>query len=77
MWTIFKVFIEFVAILFLLSMFWFYFILFFGFEVCGIFVPRTGIESISPAWEGDVLTTGPTEKSPHTSSFSYSFPCLP
>ena len=40
-------------------MFWF-----FGPKACGISAPRPGIESASPALEGDVLTTGPPGKSP-------------
>ena len=31
--------------------------------VCGILVPRPGIEPVSPASEGRFLTTGPPEKS--------------
>ena len=48
MWTILKVFIKFVTILFLL---WF-----FGHEACGILAPQPGIEPLSPALEGKVLT---------------------
>ena len=44
-------------------MFWF-----FGHEACGILAPRPGIESIPPALEGKVLTTGPPGKS-HQSHF--------
>ena len=55
MWTIFKVFIEFVTVLLL---FWF-----FGREACGILAPRPGIEPAPPALEGEVLTTGPPGKS--------------
>ena len=33
-------------------MFWF-----FGFKVCGIFIPQPGIEPARPALEGEVLTT--------------------
>ena len=39
-------------------MFWF-----FGHEACGILAPRPGIEPAPPALEGEVLTTGPLEKS--------------
>ena len=53
MWTIFKVFIEFVAILFQ----------FFGPEAYGILAPQPGIEPATPALEDDVLTTGPLGKS--------------
>ena len=53
-WTIFKVFIEFVTVLLLFSlMFWF-----FGHEACGILVPPPGIKPAPPALE-EVLTTGP------------------
>ena len=31
---------------------------FFGPEACGILAPQPGIELASPAWEGEVLTTG-------------------
>ena len=61
MWTIFKVFIEFVKILLLFFMFWF-----FGPEACGILARRPGIEPASPALEDEVLTTGPPGKSPET-----------
>ena len=53
MWTIFKVFIEFVTILLLL------FILgSFGHNTFGSLAPQPGIEPLSPALEGQVLTTG-------------------
>ena len=52
MWTIFKVFIEFVTILLL-----FYVLFFFGPEACGILAPRPGIEPTPSALEGEVLTT--------------------
>ena len=74
MWTIFKVFIEFVTVLLLLFltslleynclqycfcfMFWF-----FGHEAHGILAPRPGIEPSPRAMEGEVLTTGPPGKS--------------
>ena len=44
MWTIFKGFIEFVAILLQ-----FYFLFFFGHEACGILAPQPGIKPTSPA----------------------------
>ena len=44
-------------------MFWF-----FGRVACGILVPKPGIEPAPPALEGEVLTTGPSEK-PHYLSF--------
>ena len=52
MWTIFKVFIEFVTIFLLFYAF------FFGHEACGILAPRPGIEPTVPALGGEVLTTG-------------------
>lgn len=59
MWTIFKVFSEFVIKLLVLR-----FGFFFGQEACGHVVPRPGIELVLPALEGRVLTTGPPGKSP-------------
>ena len=53
MWTIFKVFIEFTATLFLLL---FMFCLF-GHEACGILVPWPRTEPTPLALEGEVLTT--------------------
>ena len=65
MWTIFKVFIEFISVLLLLFMFWF-----FGPKAsCGVLAPQPGIEPEPPALEGEVLTTGPPEKSPTLGSF--------
>ena len=55
MWTIFKVFIEFITTLLL---FWFI-----GREACGILAPWPGIDPAPPALEGEVLTTGPPGKS--------------
>ena len=57
MWSIFKVFIEFVTIL-LLFMFWY-----FAPEACGILTPQPGIKTMLLALEGEVLTTGPLGKS--------------
>ena len=57
MWTIFKVFIEFLQYCFCF-LFWF-----FGCEACGILAPPPGIEPTSTALEGEVLTTGPLGKS--------------
>ena len=57
MWTIFKVFIEFVTILLL-----FYFFgggAGFGHEACGILVLRPGIEPTALAMKGEVPTIGP------------------
>ena len=48
----FKVFIEFVKIFPL-----FYVLLFFDPEACGILAPKRGIESMSLALEGGILTT--------------------
>ena len=45
-WTIFKVFTEFVTILLLLSMFWF-----FGYEVCGISTPPPGSKPAPQLWK--------------------------
>ena len=59
MWTAFKVFIEFVIILLLFYVSWF-----FGHVACGIVVPQPGIETASPTLEGQVLTTGPPGKPP-------------
>ena len=61
MWTIFKLSIEFVTVLFLFLCFDFFF--FFGHEACRILAPRPGIEPTPPALEGEVLTTGPPGKS--------------
>ena len=70
MWTIFKVFIEFVTILFLFYAlfvcvcFAFFVCLFvFGQEACGILAFQPWIESTSPILEGEVLTTGTLGKS--------------
>ena len=57
MWTIFKVFIEFVMILIL------FYVLVFGLEACGIIAPQPGIEPTPYALEGEILTTGPLGKS--------------
>jgi hypothetical protein len=58
MWTIFKVFIEFVTILLL------FYILVFWKEACGILAPRSGILPALSALEGKVPTAGPPGKSP-------------
>ena len=50
MWTILKVFIEFVTIFLLFFMF-----LFFGHKVCGFLAPRPGIELALPAAEASGL----------------------
>ena len=54
----FKVFIEFVTILVL-----FYVLFFFGPEACGILAPQPSIEPIPSALEGEVLTTRPPGQS--------------
>jgi len=56
MWTIFKVFIEFVTILLL---FYVWGGLGFGHEACGILVLRPGIEPRALALKGEVPTIGP------------------
>ena len=57
-WTLFRIFNEFVTILLLFYIFWF-----FGQEACGILVSWPGIKPTSCALEGEVLTTRPTGKS--------------
>ena len=59
MWTISKVFIEFVTILLL-----FYVLTFFGCKASGILAPRSGIKPTPPALEGENLMTRPP-KSPN------------
>ena len=61
MWTIFKVFIKFVAALLLFDAFFF----FFGLEACGILIPWSEIQPTLPALEAEVLTTG-LQRSPST-----------
>ena len=57
MWTIFKVFVEFVTILCL------FYVLDFGLKASEILDPQPGIEPIPPVLEGEVLTTEPPGKS--------------
>ena len=57
LWTILKIFLEFVTVLHLF-MFWF-----FGQEACEVLDPWAGIQLESPALKGEVLTTGPPGKS--------------
>ena len=57
MWTIFKVFVN------LLQYCFCFMFRFFVLEAYGILVPQRGIETILPALEGKVLTTGPPGKS--------------
>ena len=54
MWAIFKVFVEFVTILFLLFVSWFL-----GREAWGILDPQPRFETAPPALEGEVLISGP------------------
>ena len=54
MWTIFKVFTEFVTIL----------LLFYGPEACGTLAPRPGIEPAPPALEGKSLNHWTTREIP-------------
>ena len=58
MWTIFKVFIEYVTRLPLFYVFWFS-----GHWACGILASWPGIVLSPPALEGKILTTGPPGKS--------------
>ena len=58
MWTIFKLFIEFVTIQ-LLNLY----DLVFGHEVHEILAPKLGIDPTPTVLEGEVLTTGPAGKS--------------
>ena len=46
-------------------MFWFL-----GHKACEILAPRPGIKPVLPALEGEVLTTGPSEKSQNISLFN-------
>ena len=59
MWTMFKVFIEFVTKLILFSD-WFV-LFFFGCVACGVLGPRPGIKPGPFALEGTVLTTSTRE----------------
>ena len=56
-WTVLKIFFEFITILLL------FYVLIFGHEACGILALQQGIEYAPPALEGEVLTTGPSGKS--------------
>ena len=58
MWTILKVFIEFVTILLLFH------VLFFGLEVHRILAPQAGIEPAPPASKGKVVTSLEHQGSP-------------
>ena len=58
MWTIFKVFTEFVTILLL-----FHVLVFLGLEACGILASQSGSKPAPLAVEGEVSTTGPPGKS--------------
>ena len=57
-WTIFKVFIEFVAILLP------FYVLVFGPKACGILAPGSGIKPPAPVLEDEVSTTRPPGRSP-------------
>ena len=57
MWTILKSFTESVTYCFCF-VFWI-----FGPRACGVLAPRPGIEPVTPALKGRVLTTGPPGKS--------------
>ena len=57
-WTICKVFIESVIILFMV-----YVLGFFGPEACGIYAPQPGTKPVLPALEGEVWDTGSPVKS--------------
>ena len=59
-WTVFKSLIEFVTVLLL-----FYILLFFSQEACEILAPQPGIELVTSALEGEVVTTGQPETIPH------------
>ena len=59
-WTIFEIFIEFVTILFLFYVLFFFF---FGHDTCGLLAPWPRIEPVPSALEGEVLTTGTSGKS--------------
>ena len=58
MWTIFKVFIEFVTILFLLLLFFFI-----CYKSCEIIAPQPGIKPVASVSKGEILTTGLPEES--------------
>ena len=64
MWTIFKVFIEFVTILLLFCI-----LVFFGLKACGNLAPQPGIEPTASALEGKLLTTGSPGKSQENMHF--------
>ena len=57
MWTIFKVFVDFVTVLFL------FYVLVFPPQACAILAPQLGVKPAASALEGEVLTTGPPRKS--------------
>ena len=72
MWTVFKGFIDFVTVLLPLYIYVFFFVffcfflfLFFSQEACEILAPQPGIEPLTSALEGKVVTTGQPETSPH------------
>ena len=59
MWTIVKVFIEFVTKLLLFS------VLVFWLKACGISAPRPGMELTPSALEDEIVTSGPPGRFPH------------
>ena len=63
MWTIFKVFTEFVSILLPLYVLIFWGFFWGGHEICGILVSQPRIKPASPELEGKVLIPGPPAKS--------------
>ena len=73
MWTIFKVFVEFVTILLLLLLLFFF--LWFAFLTVrhlGILAPRPGSELVLPAMEGEASTTRMPGKSQVEDAFEKS-----
>ena len=67
MWTIFKVFIEFVTILLL------FYVWVLGPEACGILAPLPGIKTTPSALKGEVSNIRPQWKSPPTNFFKLLF----
>ena len=75
MWTIFKVFVEFVTILLLLLLLLLFFFLWFAFLTVrhlGILAPRPGSELVLPAMEGEASTTRMPGKSQVEDAFEKS-----
>jgi len=63
--TILKVFIEFVTVLLL----FFFNVLVFCPDACGILAPQSGVETTPPTLEGEVLPPGPSGRSPYVSTW--------